>query len=209
MDRVGVQREVTAVPIEQQVLGLCAQGDGHGAAEVLVRAYGLEILGFLEATLDGPALAADAFSLFGEDVWRGLPGFRGDSSLRTWAYAVARRAAWRVLRGERLRRERLAPEGAWALEVAALVRTTTQRFRRTAVKDQVRALRERLSAQERELLLLRVDRGLDWRDIARVQLSEGAPDAEVAKRAAVLRKRFERTKERLRALAAEAGLLAP
>jgi hypothetical protein len=52
------------------------------------------------------------------------------------------------------------------------------------------------------LLILRVDRDLDWRDIAHIFLGAEARDAELARHAAVLRKRFERAKQRLRALVA-------
>ena len=46
------------------------------------------------------------------------------------------------------------------------------------------------------LLVLRVDRRMSWRDIARVMAD--APDEDLDKFAATLRKRFERVKERLR-----------
>jgi RNA polymerase sigma-70 factor (ECF subfamily) len=104
-----------------------------------------------------------------------------------------------------------------AERAAAHVKSTTAVFKRTDVKDRVRALREQLTPEERELLVLRVDRGLDWREIARVlreqssRSSEGAPvdddDAELARDAAALRKRFERTKARLRELAERAGMI--
>jgi len=56
---------------------------------------------------------------------------------------------------------------------------------------------------------LRVDKQLDWDDVARVMLDEGedAAPAAVKKKAAALRKRFGRVKERLRALAVAEGVL--
>src|SRR5688500_1604599 len=71
------------------------------------------------------------------------------------------------------------------------------------------APRERLSEEDQALLTLRVDRGMSWSDVARVLLSEEeAPSsAQVSKKAAALRKRFERLIVELRALAAEQGLL--
>jgi hypothetical protein len=56
--------------------------------------------------------------------------------------------------------------------------------------------------------LLRVDRGLSWLEIAAVCAGSEAADEETLKReAARCRKQFERTKERLRELAEQAGLL--
>jgi hypothetical protein len=52
-------------------------------------------------------------------------------------------------------------------------------------------------------LLLRLDRGLPWKDIARILGGTGDLDV----RAAALRKRFERARERLKKLAIERGLI--
>jgi RNA polymerase sigma-70 factor (ECF subfamily) len=50
--------------------------------------------------------------------------------------------------------------------------------------------------------VLRIDQGLAWEEIAQVVATEGAePDA------ALLRKRFERLKERLSKLARDRGLV--
>jgi DNA-directed RNA polymerase specialized sigma24 family protein len=86
-------------------------------------------------------------------------------------------------------------------------RAATETWRRTEVKDKVRELRERLSDEEQEILILRVDRAMAFDEIARV-LEPDLPSAELKKRAAALRKRFERIRERLKTWAIEEGLLA-
>ena len=59
------------------------------------------------------------------------------------------------------------------------------------------------------MLVLRVDRGLEWLDVARVlfdadpSLPEGTLKAEVVR----LRKRFQQVKAKIRKLAKEAGLV--
>src|SRR3954464_4588690 len=63
------------------------------AATGVIRGYGPEILGYLAAVLRDDDAAAEAFSRFAEDLWKGLPGFRRKSSIRTWAYRVAWNAA--------------------------------------------------------------------------------------------------------------------
>ena len=55
-----------------------------------------------------------------------------------------------------------------APELAAVTRTVTLEIQRTEVKDEFRVLREQLDPEEHELLLLRLDRGLAWKDIDKV-----------------------------------------
>ncbi|MGN6107017.1 MAG: sigma-70 family RNA polymerase sigma factor, partial [Kofleriaceae bacterium] len=90
-----------------------------------------------------------------------------------------------------------APQDA----LVAQVRETTLVHLRTAVKDRMRALRDQLEPDDRTLLILRVDRDLQWREIAQVLLGDQADAAELDRHAATLRKRFERVKQRLRELA--------
>lgn len=172
--------------------------EAHDAAEHLLRGYGGEVYSFLVATLRDPADADEAFSMFCEDAWRGLPEFRRASSYRTWTYQIARHAAYRLKRGEGRRNKRTELDGGSAAErVAHEVRTTTAAFLKTDVKDKMRALREALRPENQELLLLRLDRELEWNEIGQIL------DAEPA----TLRKRFERLKDQLRVLAEKAGLL--
>jgi RNA polymerase sigma-70 factor (ECF subfamily) len=89
------------------------------------------------------------------------------------------------------------------------VRTATVAYLRTAVKDRFQQLRDQLAPEDQTLLVLRVDRGLSWLELAEVMLAETEPASEEALKteAARLRKRFQIAKERLRVLAEEAGLL--
>ena len=173
----------------------------------LLRAYGPEILSYLMATLRADGDATEAFSLFTLSVWQGSAGFRGESSFRTWAYALARHAAGRVLRERGRQRRQVALSNVPEIdELAARIRTDTLGYLRTEVRDRVARLRDELEPDEQTILILRVDRGFAWPDVARV-LADGAPEAEadVARRVVALRKRFERIKDKLRRRAAELG----
>src|SRR5205085_7003184 len=89
-------------------------------------------------------------------------------------------------------------------QLAAHVRTSTLPFLKTEVKDELSKLRDELEPDDHALLILRIDRRLSWRDIARAlpgDAGAGAADADLDKRAATLRKRFERAKSLLRDLA--------
>ena len=187
---------------EAAIQALCRDGAHVEATTAALQRYGVELLGFLRALAGDDDLAGDAFSELGEDVWTGLPRFRWESSLRTWLYALARNALAQLRRDPRRRRERNLPLSI-APEVAAVARTVTLEIQRTEVKDEFRVLREQLDPEEHELLLLRLDRGLSWKDIARILGGAGDLDT----RAAALRKRFERARDRLKKLAIEHGLI--
>jgi RNA polymerase sigma-70 factor (ECF subfamily) len=203
----GDDRAAQRATAEQGIRDLHAAGDLEAAATGAVEAYGAELYGFLHALARDEDLAAEAFSTFTEDLWKGLPKFRWESSLRTWVYALARNALHRVRRDPSRRKARnLALSEAGPLSgVAEAVRTGTSPYLKTDIKDRFALLREQLDPDDHALLILRVDRGMSWREIARAMPDDAAAD--VDKRAATLRKRFERAKEMLRGMAAGAGLI--
>ena len=71
----------------------------------------------------------------------------------------------------------------------------------------MRALREALDPVDHEILVLRLDRAMSWKDIARTVAEAGDSESTVEQRAAALRKRFERAKAQLRELAVKHGLI--
>jgi RNA polymerase sigma-70 factor (ECF subfamily) len=187
-------------PLEEDIAEALARGDADRAASEAIRGYGPQILGYLTRVLGSADDAADAFSLFSEQLWRGMRGFEGRSTVRVWAYRVAWSAAMRVAEdGWRRRRERLRT--SMASRIAAEIVTTASRA--AGGEDAgLERLREALVPEERSLLVLRVDQRLSWREVAEVMRGEGAQVDEAA-----LRKRFERVKRKLRELAAASGLL--
>jgi RNA polymerase sigma-70 factor (ECF subfamily) len=195
--------------LEDEVRALCEKGEVDAAATQTLRGYGGEIFGFLVAVHRDEASASDAFSAFAEGVWRGLPGFAWACTLRTWAYAIARNAS-RMQRRDAARRDWHGNRaGESALEdVAQAVRTATLGFLKTEKRSRLEALRDALSAEDRALLILRVDRGLAWNDLARVLAENEEPlaDADVPREAARLRKRFQLIKDDLRERARREGL---
>jgi RNA polymerase sigma-70 factor (ECF subfamily) len=201
--------EVDRARLEDDVRALCEAGNNDAAATMALRAYGPEIFGFLRAIQSDEALASEAFSAFSEGLWRGLPGFEWSSTLRTWAYGIARIAARGARRDAARHDKRGMRVGVSALEeVAAAVRTQTLEFLRTDKRSRLQAMRDALDPEDRALLVLRIDRGLAWNDLARV-LAEGSgalDEAAVQREAARLRKRYQHLKERLREAAKREGL---
>ncbi len=197
-----------ANPDDDAVFALLDEGRLDDAVARVLRRYGPEVGGFIAARTGRADEAADIFAVWSVDVWKGLEGFRREASLRTWLYTLARRAAYRTVRDKKSQPFAGLPAvtSSQLERIAAEVRTSTAAFMRTEVKEEVRRLRESLAEDERELLVLRVDRHMEWNDIAAILFPDDEPGAH-KKRSASLRKRFERTKEKLKTLAAQRGLL--
>jgi RNA polymerase sigma-70 factor (ECF subfamily) len=181
---------------DDELRARAATGELSEVARLAISRYGGELLRYLSAMIRDDAEAAEVFAQTCEDLWRGLPGFRWQASLRTWLYTLARNA-WRRRGRDRFRRggERMALSDQ--PELAAAVRTQTAEWQRSEVRDRFAALRAQLTEEDRELLALRVDRGLPWREIAQIQ-EETDDAARLTRSSAALRKRFERLKELIR-----------
>ena len=188
------------VTIEEEIKGRLARGDQRGAATEALRAFGPKILGYLQAVLRDEADAADAFSIFAEHLWKGLPTWRAQSSLKTWAFKLAWNAALNMKDEAWRRRGRRFRTGE-ASRLAEEIRTRTG-VRVERQKQALDALRAELTEEEQTLLVLRIDQQLSWEEIAEV-MGDGAVPLD----AAALRKRFERLKEKLTRLARERGLV--
>jgi RNA polymerase sigma-70 factor, ECF subfamily len=191
---------VESASTETRVLALASAGDMSGAATEAIRALGPEVLRYLRSLLRDEGAATDAFSQWAENVWMGLPTFRGDASLRSWVFRLAHHAALNA-KDEAWRRRGRRLETGEASLLADDVRT------KTVVRDErhrqvLEKLRGELSLEERSLLALRVDQRLSFTDIAAVFAAEGE-----RVEPATLMKRFERLKDRLGKLAKERGLV--
>jgi RNA polymerase sigma-70 factor (ECF subfamily) len=193
--------------VEAQLGELLQQGALGQAATQALEAYGQELFAFLVSLAGNETDAKEVFSQVAEDLWRGLPQFNARCSVRTWLYVLARHAAARFRRTPWNQAGRRSGD----VELDALVahaRTQTQPWLRTDVKDRWRSLRESLDPDDRCLLVLRIDRKLEWKDIARVTLGNDAPGAaELVREADRLKKRLQLLKDELRQRALAAGLL--
>ena len=178
------------------------RGDHDGATVAAIRAYGPELIGWLSGTLRNEADAHDAFSRTSEQLWRSLPTFDARCSVRAWCYMLARQAAARVRTGARHQREVLVSQVP-SVGLAVSAAWSTRARAEHQATNVYAAIRRELDEDDQTLLILRVDRKLEWRDIAQVLLGADATPEETTRSANALRKRFERVKERLRQLVAE------
>jgi RNA polymerase sigma-70 factor, ECF subfamily len=180
---------------DDHILELVARGDVRAGATEALRTLGPSILRYLRSVLRDEADAADAFSDFAEALWSGLPGFRAEASLRTWAYRIAWTCA-RDLREEAWRRRGRRLTTSEASVIAAEIRTSSAAAYEEK-RQGLEKLRAGLSVEEQSLIALRIDQQLSWEEIGAI-LEEPAPR---------LTKRFERLKARLAKMAKEQGLL--
>ncbi len=187
--------------LEAAVADWVKRGDPSQAAARIVADLGPSVLGYLTAVLRDESDAREVFGEVAEHVLRGVGGFRGDSAVKTWVYRIAWRAAIRFRTSPERRRGRPL-DSAIASEIAEPLRTATATYLRTDAKDWLARVRSELSMEDQSLLILRVDRGLSWGEVASVMTTEHEPV-----RASRLRKRFERIKERLREAAKSDGLV--
>ncbi|CAN5226653.1 RNA polymerase sigma factor [soil metagenome] len=100
-----------------------------------------------------------------------LDGFRGESSLRTWLFTIARRLLLDLRRAERRRGEQVEVHDSDVVteydSLDAVVADETQARMRDAIA--------RLSKTQREVFVLRVSEGLSYKEIAEVAgTTEGA-----------------------------------
>ena len=187
-------------PRELELRALVAAGEHERATEETLKTYGPELVGWLCSVLASEADAHDAFSRAAEELWRSLPRYAGRCSLRTWCYMLARHAAAHV-RGRPSRQHELLVSQIPSLAHAVTHIWNTTRGLEQQTQDVYAELRASLSEEDQTLLALRVDRDLQWREIAQILLGDDASDDELQRKAASVRKQFERIKDRMRELA--------
>ncbi|MEM6989684.1 MAG: sigma-70 family RNA polymerase sigma factor [Myxococcota bacterium] len=183
--------------IDSELSALCSAGDFSAATALAIRKFGPEIMGLLVALSRNDSAAADAYSLFCERVWQGLPKFRFESSFRTWAYVVARRTMTDVRRAAGRQPHVVGAAPSQLPDAVEQARSETRSYLKTERKVELRELRAELSEDDQLLLVLRIDRNLAWDEIARVFAEPDADAAALKRQSASLRKRFERAKAKL------------
>ncbi len=197
--------------LEKTLRTRLSEGDRDGVATLVIESYGPEVYSFLVAVHRNDADADDVFALFAEAFWQALPTFAGNSTFRTFAYAIARRLSYRYRRDSARKKKRIhALESSAMSQIVEEVRTRTAVFLRTETRSRLVALRATLPQEDQELLMLRVDRELAWDALVDVMRGDDETPlaADARKReAARLRKRFQLIKDRLREMARREGLL--
>jgi RNA polymerase sigma-70 factor (ECF subfamily) len=196
--------------LEQRIRDAHQAKEMNAAITEALTGYGSDLLRYLMAVLHDDTEASEVYADLCETLWCSLPNFRWECSFRTWAYLLARHTLSGRNRdpqhklGQPMTLSR-SPE-VW--DLAERVRTSTLTYLKTETKDRFAELRAELTEEQRSLLVLRVNREMGWDEIACIMLGDPQPEpTEVQRKAAALRKQYQRIKNRLRKLASERGLL--
>jgi RNA polymerase sigma-70 factor (ECF subfamily) len=191
--------------VEARVRSLVEGGRHQQAAGEALRALGPEVLGYLRGMMGSDADGDEVFAAVSTRVWRGLAAFEWRCSLRTWVYLLAHREMARFRQQGRRHAEGRVPLSQIQSIMAEVRSTVTGR---SALRQKLAKLREELPEEDQELLVLRVDRNLEWDEIALIfsKKADDWTDADTKREAARLRKRFQLIKERLAKRFREEGL---
>jgi RNA polymerase sigma-70 factor (ECF subfamily) len=91
--------------MEQEIRACLDQKRYQEAFDLLLPEYQNKVFRLAFAMLGDAALAEDTAQEVFVRVWKAIAGFRGQSSISTWIYAIARNACLTALRSAGARRE--------------------------------------------------------------------------------------------------------
>jgi len=197
----------TRQAFETQLQVLHTQGNFEQVLSQALERYGQQLAGLQLKMLRHDAIAAeDAWSIFLEQAWRGLPGFAWRAQLRTWLFLLARNAVSRLHRGAHHKQHftSLTPALAQAAQ-----RTFTTAIGYDTAADHFMDYFDRLDLEDQWICALRIGCRLSWRDVANIvnDWGDATIDSDVErKECARIRNRFNRMQQRMRAWAQDEGL---
>jgi DNA-directed RNA polymerase specialized sigma24 family protein len=190
-------------------------GDERGAVGLVVERLGPSIHAYLRTLLLEDE-AAEAYPDFQENLLKSLSSFRWECPLRAWGHRLAFHAAARIWRRPGRRLEEPLPSSPSRLGPASRRSEQGMSGRHAGLA----LLRASLSVEDQTLLTLRIDRELEWEEIAAVFAERAGGDpgrtargagaggiGPYTREAAALRKRYERLTRRLREEALHHGLI--
>jgi DNA-directed RNA polymerase specialized sigma24 family protein len=181
---------------DQVIRAHLAEGDVQGAVRLSMDSLGPEIFGFLVAVLGDADVSAKVYADVGQRIASELAEFRWKCPLRTWMY-------WIACRELQDRRRRKGPNATSVVATPDPVDTNSSRPTGAA------QLRRNLSEEDRELLILRVDRRFDLSEVAVARLGESASPDAVARESQSLRRRMDKIVEEIHQVAVRNQLRHP
>lgn len=173
---------------EAKLIAAARAGDA-AALELLVRRAAEPALRFSRGFCRDPHEAEDLAQDVLATLLRTLGTFRGEASLSTWTWTVARRAC--VRRKQRLARQRPLDEAGPVLEQPAPDNEPHRRFERRQLAAALEQAIASLPAAHREVIVLRDVEGLSAAEVSRILgLGERAMKSRLHRARLTLRERL-------------------
>lgn len=155
------RRAAQAAETDDALVARAREGD-HDAVDTLVARHLDAVFQVTLRTIGDRALAEDA----AQEAWilalRGLPGFRGDASFKTWLLRIAFNAAHSTIRRRGRRRESALTSAEWVPDEGTDPEGETML---RAEGERVERVLEALPEKQRLAVSLRVYQGLSYREI--------------------------------------------
>jgi RNA polymerase sigma-70 factor, ECF subfamily len=178
---------LTPVGDDTGLLRGIGQGDGDAMAS-FYREHGRAVFAQVLLVVGERLLAEEIVQDTMLAVWRGAGSFRGESSVRSWVIAIARRQTRDRLRGRRLR---LVDEAVLADRPGSAPGTEVMALDRAELAEVQGAIRE-LAAAHREVLGLAFGSGLSLPEVADVlQIPIGTVKSRLAAARAALNRTLD------------------
>jgi RNA polymerase sigma-70 factor (ECF subfamily) len=156
-------------PYDETIRHNLAAKDYRVALETLVRGYQHVVVGFCTNMLAGdPTQGEEVAQEVFLAAYRAMPGFRGQASVRTWLFAIARKQCLKTIR-DRGRRSRL--EHAQRHTIATTVHRHPPPAEGEDPEVRLQLVKQgltQLDKAQRALLLMHYDTGLPVADMAHI-----------------------------------------
>ena len=156
--------------IDDRILSLARRGDVAGACEMLVDAYGAEIVGTCTARMGSPAAGQDAAQDTMARALVALAEYRGSAGLRPWLHRIAANRCIDLIRSRRSRQSRTVD--GYELEMLQSPRAVMPHEEYEASRARQRQLKEVRNAlttikePDRTWVELHYTHGVPYEDIA-------------------------------------------
>ncbi|MDH3601261.1 MAG: sigma-70 family RNA polymerase sigma factor [Candidatus Tectomicrobia bacterium] len=152
-------------PDERIRAAIVAQ-DYHRALDVLVRVFQHEIVGYCVNMLGDAQQGAEVAQNVFLGAYTALARFRGDASIRTWLFAIARKQCLKAMK-QAARRQVMPPSGADAeSSPEALLLDLEEEALWERRQAQLSRFLQRLKKREKDILLMYYYKGQTYADIA-------------------------------------------
>ena len=175
------------------------------AATFILTGYGPELVTYLLVLLSEHHAVTQGFSRLGSQIWRNLADCPSDVSVRTWTYQQVRQAAF-----DASNEHWKASEDAWSgpelTAIANKVLSGTLEYLASSSSTKGSILRRSLERDDRELLLLRIDRKFEWSQLAYIMTGRMLLGTELSAEVSRLKRQFDMMTSTLRDNARRLGL---